>query len=194
MKTYEPTAGTSINAACREAVNLATQGNTEITFTFNGIALEAAPSATPEGLVARWHLLFDAEREAYRNSPEGKKAAAERDAEILRKQTELNATVEALPKILRTDNHLNALIKWIGELVEPSDDVDVAWNPARIVVRLESAGYIENKHVGRSPEWFNTRERMGWYIIGQAINCMNKGMGPHPVTLSFCKKYFSLQP
>ncbi len=192
MKTYEPLAGTHITGACAQAVALAVESDEPVRFKFNDIMLQAIPTDDPKVIVDRWHAIHAEQQEAYRNSPAGRETKRLRDAEVVRKQTELNAAVEALPKILRTDNHLNALVGWIKALIDPSDDVETKWNPNSVADLLEAAGYINNDNVGHEPEWFNTRERAGRYLVGQAINCMRKGMGPHPITLKFADEYFAL--
>lgn len=191
MQTYEPSAGTRIAAACRKAVALAVEHDTEVRFTFNGVALQAMPTDRPQLLAARWESIMEAQRKAYRESPEGKKAAAKRQLQITLKQASLDGLVAKMPTTLDANN-LDEVVIWVRDVVDPADDVATKWNAQGVADQLEVAGYRENEHVGQKPEWFNTRERMGHYIIGQAINCMRKGMGPHPITLSFCEKYFKL--
>jgi len=192
MQTYEPLAGSHITKACDEAIGLAKESGNPVSFKFNDIALRVLPDDQSSVLVARWQSLLDDRQRAYRESPAGRKAAAERAETVKRKQVELDSCVEALPKILRADNHLNALVYWLVEIVEPADDVDVAWDSAAVADRLIAAGYSENEYAGHEPEWFNSRERMGRYLLGQAINCMKKGLPPHSITLSFAQKYFAL--
>lgn len=192
MLTYEPSAGERIGHACVEAVRIAKANLQPCVFTFNDIELVADVDSSPSRLIQSWEGQLAQRQAEYRNSPEGKQAAANRIAAIARKQSALDATVAALPKILRTDNHLNAIVKWIKELIDPADDVATKWSPQVVADQLEAAGYQENEHVGRRPEWFNTRSRMGHYLIGQAINCMRRGMPPHPTTYRFINDYFNL--
>jgi hypothetical protein len=192
MRTFEPSAGTRIDEACRQAVALAVEHDTEVRFVFNDIALSAKPTDRPQLLADRWHSILTAKQEAYERSPEGIAAKAARANAIIRQQAELDAIVDALPKILRVDGHLDALVKWVKEITSAADDVAVKWSPQVVADQLEAAGYQENEHVGQSPDWFNCRERMGRYIVGQAINGMRIGMGPHPIAQSFADRYFKL--
>lgn len=192
MRTYSPLAGTHIDKACEEAVAQARALDEPVRFTFNGIALQALPSDQPETIRQRWTTIQAEQHTAYRNSREGKAAQARREATITRRQRETDSAIDALPKILRTDNHLDALMNWLRAFVTSADDVAVRWDQGAVVDRLILAGYHENENVGQKPEWFNTRERMGRYIIGQAINCIAHAMPPHPITIRFVEKYFAL--
>ncbi len=51
---------------------------------------------------------------------------------------------------------------------------------------LEAIGYKNNAHVGRT-EW--TRQTIGEYIVGQAINCLRHGLPPHQVTRKFAEDF-----
>lgn len=192
MVTYEPSAGERIGHACVEAVRIAKTNLQPCVFTFNGIELVADVDSSPSRLIESWRGQLEQRQAEYRNSPEGIQAAANRAAAIVKKQAALDATVAALPKILRTDNHLDAVVRWIKELIDPADDVATKWNPQEVADQLEAAGYVENEHVGQKPEWFNARERMGRYVIGQAISAMRLGMPPHPVAYKFIDEYFRL--
>ena len=77
-------------------------------------------------------------------------------------------------------------------VVQPTIEMSETFSKDRLAAQLEAAGYAENEHVGEKPEWFNTRPRMAHYIVGQALNCLRIGMGPHPITGSFVDKYFAL--
>jgi len=192
MATFEPSAGTCIDKACADAVALASQANDAVRFSFNGIALQALPADDPQVIVNRWRAILEEQQRAYRESPEGRQAKAARDREIVKRQSDVNACIEALPKILRTDNHLNALMKWLQEFIPAADDVAVVWDRQTVAITLEDGGYKENEHVGQQPEWFNTRERMGRYIAGQVISGIREVGCAHPIALKFIDSYFAL--
>lgn len=190
MQTYEPAMGQSIDAACREAVALAAKNETEVRFTFNDVALSAMPTDRPQIIEQRWRSIFEAKQEAYRNSPEGKAAAAEREQQRKNMQATTNTLIKQLPDTLKRG--LDDLMFWLRKFSSTADHVGVTWDIAYVKKTLEDAGYIANEHAGQAPEWFNTRERMGRYVAGQAIECMNNGLPPLPVTASFVEEYFHL--
>ena len=180
MKTqYDPGAGTHINRACAEASEIAKENGEEI--SFNDIILTATPEMDAEELVNEYSRKSEERRKAYLESEEGKRAAEKRAAEIVEKNGKVNALVAALPEILKTGG-LGNLMDWLESFTIPADDIAVKINH----------GYIENDGVGNSPEWLSTQDRMGRYIIGQAISCLRMNMPPHGVTLGFVKKWRGL--
>lgn len=200
--TYEPSAGTRIEHACDEAVKLAKRSGATVRFKFNDVELKATPDLKPDEIVDDWRRESARLSEEYRNSPEGRAEAARRAAEIVSKQDAVTAAIRSLPGLVE-NNNMDHLMGWLHSFVEHADDIGVDMNAAAnlnggghewIAILFESKGYKENHHVGQSPEWFNTRERMGQYIIGQAINCLRRGMPPHPITQSFVAKYYALPP
>jgi hypothetical protein len=99
--------------------------------------------------------------------------------------------VATLPEILKNGNMGN-LMDWLESFTLPADDIAVKINHGYIAGLMEGAGYVENDGVGNSPEWFSNQERMGRYIVGQAIACLKSGMPPHGITLSFVAKWRGL--
>ena len=187
--TYDPHAGTRIATACKEAVAMAMNGRQNVQFSFNGVELLATPDSVPAKLEAEFTAKMEADAKAYRESPKGIEDAKKRTAEILRKQRSVNTSLAVLKDIVADHDKL---MLWLKSFTEDADDIGVQFTKSRLADELEAAGYDENEHVGQKPEWFCTRERMAHYIVGQAITCLRRGMGPHPVTLGFVDKYFKL--
>src|SRR5688500_283042 len=97
MRTYNPLAGCHISDACKEAVSLANQHSCPASFTFNGIELKATPDKSAGDLEAEWSRESDRRAEAYRRSPAGMKAAAQRTVEVARKQEQVDALYSEIP-------------------------------------------------------------------------------------------------
>lgn len=186
---YSPLAGTSIRKACDEAVAMAKAHGSNVEFDFNSSKVIAAPHSKPERLQEGWQRSMERQAEAYRNSPQGKAAAEKRTADIIRKQRSLNTSLDVLADIIADHDKL---MIWLKGVAEDADDIAVTLPKERMIEQLEAAGFVENEHVGEKPEWFNSRTRMAHYIVGQALNCLRRGMGPHPVTGSFVERYFAL--
>ena len=192
MKTkYDPGAGTHINRACAEACEIAKETGEDVSFDFNEIILTATPETDAVSLAKEYARLSEERRQAYLESPQGKVAAEKRAAEIVEKIGKVDALVSALPEILQNGDMGN-LIGWLESFTLPADDIAVKIDHARLAGMLEGAGYVENDGCGNPPEWFSTRERMGRYIVGQAIACLRRGLPPHGVTLGFIKKWRGL--
>lgn len=200
--TYEPMGGENIAHTVRHTARLSKTSGCRVRFRFNDVTLYATPKKSPVTIRWEWELINGQRAEQYRLSKKGQQERARRAAEIVSKQYAVTAAVRGLPGLVE-NNNLDHLMGWLHSFVEHADDIGVDMNAAAnlkggghewIAILFESKGYKENPHVGQPPEWFNTRERMGQYIIGQAINCLRRGMPPHPITQSFVAKYYALPP
>lgn len=161
----------------------------KVKFSFNGIELEATPESSPPALESEWSAKQEQAAKDYRESPRGIAAAKKRTADIIRKQRSLNTSLDVLADIIADHDKL---MIWLKGVAEDADDIAVTLPKERMIEQLEASGFVENEHVGEKPEWFNIRPRMAHYIVGQALNCLRIGMGPHPITVSFVDKYFAL--
>lgn len=189
---YEPDSGTHIEHACKEATALAIKAGHVIPFKFNDIALTASPQTSWKKLAEKFHSDCEKRRTEYEQSPEGIEAAENRKSEIAIKQQTVSNLIATLPTTLK-EGSLDDVIDWLKRFTNPSDDIGVRFDKQKVSEIFEFHGYMENEGVGEKPDWFNTRERMGRYIIGQAINCLKSGMPPHGITLSFIEKYEKLK-
>lgn len=188
---YAPEAGTHINRACAEACEIAKKTGEYVSFDFNQIILTATPETDAVSLSKEYDRVSDERRQSYLESPEGKAAAEKRAAEIVEKIGKVDALVSKLSGILKIGDVGN-LMDWLESFTPAADDIAVKIDHARLAEMMEAGGYIENDGCGNPPEWFNTQERMGCYIVGQAIACLRRGMSPHPVTLGFIEKWRQL--
>lgn len=191
--TYEPSAGTRIEHACTEAVTMAKRSGATVRFKFNDVELAATPDREPDDLVADWRHESDRLSEEYRNSPEGRAEAARRESEITTLKAQADELLGKLDSLL-AENSQDEIMGWMKSFAPISDDVSVKFDTAELAAKFEAAGFKENEGVGQEPEWFNTRPRMAGYIVGQVINCLKRGMPPHPVTVSFVEKYQAMPP
>lgn len=213
--SYDPPAGESIDRACVIAVDMARKHDAPIVFTFNGVEMTAYKNSRPRDLMVEWEAKLDKQAEDYRNSPEGIAENARREEEVKIKQKRISEllgnigplldsmTEEEILKAFLTrlnealvenseENSPDALMDWLYAFAEIADDCRVYFNTQELAAKLESSGFIESEYVGNKPEWFNTKDRMARYIIGQTLNCLKMGMPPHPITMSFIEQYREL--
>lgn len=191
--SYDPLAGTSIQEASSEAVRRAKAAKRAVTFRFNGIHLNAPPSRkiTKEVLAKSYEKLC---RKAHEEWHEEWQASPEAIARVEAKQNLVAVALEALPRILAVKKaHLghDLVMRWLLSLVENADGARVSafeWLAQQFI----AAGYKQNDLVSEPEESFNTRERMGRWVIGQAVDCFQRGMPPHPITQKFIQAYFRL--
>lgn len=188
--TYEPIAGTSISHAANAAVAMANANLQSVKFDFNGVAVIVWPGDLPDSVTARWDRDFDESAKRWRDSPEGIKHQEWVQSETERRQKIVDGLMGSLTKAI--DRGLGSIVGWLATLSEFGDWNSLQWDKQWVVAELLAAGYQENEHAGQPPEWFNTQERMGRYIVGQALNCMANGMPPHPMLQMFAYKYAEL--
>jgi len=123
--------------------------------------------------------------QAYRNSPEGKKAAQEAKARKFYCQAEVDRLLTFIPR------QLDELVPWLAHFSEVADHVGVDFCYTSLASKLEAYGYAESAHVTKDKEaakrW--TRKQLGEYIVGQAIHCLRFNMPPHPLTQMFAEQY-----
>lgn len=191
--TYEPCAGTRIEHACTEAVNMAKRSGATVRFKFNDVELSAAPDFQPDDLVAEWQRESNRLSEEYRNSPAGRAEANRRAAQIGTLNTRTTNLRNKLDSLLAAKSQ-DEIMDWMESFAPISDDVSVKFDTSALAAKFEAAGFKENEGVGQEPERFNTRDRMAGYIVGQVINCLKRGMPPHPVTVSLVEKYRAMPP
>lgn len=200
--TIEFAGGTTIEQAASDAVALAKTRKRAVAFNFNGIKMVAPPSRKTAANILANSFIRQSEKRAedWRNSAEGIAYAEESRARLARCQADAKGHMHALPGIISLkEAQMSTIIGWLASLSETCQHSEIDWKaatgmggeslewPAALLI---SAGYRENDLVGEPAESFSTRERMGRYIIGQAINCFRCGLPPHSITQKFAKEYF----
>lgn len=199
--TYEPTAGQHLTQAVAEAIQLCpiTARGARVVFSFNGVQMIAGKADTPQSLTKLYDSITAKRSARWNASPEGIAAAQERQQEIERCQAIVTNAMQLLPRLLALkeqdlapQTRMDALMGWLDSWVLAADDVSVDLDKEWLSLQLIAAGYRESEHVGESPEFFSTRDRLGRYIMGQVIHCLRSDMPPHPVSVKFIGDYFDL--
>lgn len=188
---YQPRVGQHIDRACEEAVTFAKRCGKSQTFVFNEVTLTAFPDTEPAALAAKFSEEMDAAGVRWRESEEGKKAAANRREQVRQYQSTHDSLMLSLPSIL--SERRDALMRWMASFADVADDVDVVKDFPRAIALLEGAGYSASDALGLSKDEYKKPAIMCAYIVGQALSCMKRGMPPHPVTIGFVEDYFKLK-
>jgi hypothetical protein len=186
-------AGDSIGNTCKEAVSMCAASGKNVWFDFNGVKVEVTPSTTSEQALQFWNTEFERRRDEYRRSPEYKEYQRKAKERANLAQQKINSLILKFPDALKTQQRL---CKWFDEFTEPADHCDVTYDAAFIIKNVEDAGYTANMCCvddSMSEDAKKTHKKLlgssrimfGNYLIGQALSCMKKGMGPHPVFRTF---------
>jgi len=187
MLTYEGFPGEHISTACEEAKEIAKKNRKPIRFDFNGVKIVATGKKSISSMLWEFDLVLGQHSQTYRRSRKYQEYKKKRDREVRQSQFMVDSLTNGLPGLI--EEGLVGVVYFCAALSKYADNVDVKTDFNRIVSVLEGAGYINNEHTGRPESDFSNAETMGRYIVGQAINCMKKGLPPHPITTEFEKTY-----
>lgn len=197
---YKPMCGDTLDTTCSHVTRMAKKLGKVVRFDFNGVKLFGAPKKSESTLIWEWENAIGRNASNYHCSREGRAYEQERSNEIIKKQDSITALVGQLNGLLALNN-MDFTMGWIASFTRDADDIGVDINKAckvngggfeLLALMFEAHGFKDNDSVGNAPEWYNTRERMGRFIIGQCINCFRNNMPPHPVCEIFVEKYFKL--
>jgi hypothetical protein len=180
-------AGTHISDAAKQLA-AAAQEHGEATGSFNGIALWAGAGTTAEEIVADFAKRQTAAAEAYRNSPEGKKAEADREDRRARAQAEHDRLMRRLASLDMSDDV--AVLDWLCAMQAPSDHVGVIVRRSTIVSKFEAAGYAAGANCGKDYKP-GDRANTFRYLVGQALDGLKNGPAIHPIIHKFAGEWKS---
>jgi len=191
--TIETWPGSHIDQACQCASNLARLKNSPVCFDFNGANVVVAPGGEPvENIRQRWRDEMTSQHNEWNNSKEGRAYWRNQKATLRRRQKRHDVLMERLPLVIFDSN---ALVNWCVQFSRPTDYIGVKTDLTSVVNMIEWAGWKPDAHIETEGEtgmkqWLGTNKgAMAQYIIGQALSCMHRGYGPHPIINKFSKEY-----
>lgn len=189
---YEAQPGQHIKNACIESKNLAIKHNKKVEFDFNGVTLYCNPDSDLKFIEECFTVALRENREEYLQSDEYNAFQQKQKEELERHQENIDYLMISFIHTLEHGN-LDSIMNWLKHFAIHDDFIGVTYdNKQYIADFLEINGFKENEHVGKSKNFFNDKENMARYIIGQVINFLRKGMPPHQITLKFIDDYFTL--
>jgi uncharacterized membrane protein YkgB len=113
--------------------------------------------------------------------------------EVAAKQMRVDLLLKRLPFVSLEADWMH----WIREFAKAADDVGVTFNRHELAEYLTSNGWVADARVSDDPEdrafLQVNRTAMAEYIMGQVIVCLNMGMCPHPITITFVEKYLAIK-
>ncbi len=178
-------AGDHILTAAKRLIKAALDHG-EATTTFNGVTLTARPGDTPESIAYAYDRECEALHRAYINSPEGKAAAAARDAEIADLQEKHDCLMRDLLSLDFSSDV--AVLDWICSMQESSERIGVVVCRDDIVSIFARHGLLPNVNTG-SAFRESDRDNSYRYIVGQALDCLSRGGGIHGIIHHFTDKW-----
>lgn len=186
MKTYKPLCGEDISTTAKRIVAMAKRERDVVKAKFNDIELTANPDTTADSVVAFYGEESKRRGEAYRNSPEGKKAAREAENRRVALQQKHNALMQQLPTLNFTDDV--AVLDWLCELQDPSDHTGVVNQKDVVISTFAAHGYYPSVNTGKD---FNENDRDNFvrYVIGQALANLREVGAIHRIIHKFTENW-----
>lgn len=186
MLIYEPMAGEDIQKCIETCLQNALFKQKDVQFTFNGAVVVCHPKDSYDDVYSAWREEMDHLHEVYINSEQYKQSQREINKIVADAQAKIDELIPQLPDILAGGN-TGMLLEWLSTYTENADYIGVEKHIREVAGQILLAGYAPNAHVGKKENWDS--QSSAEYIVGQAIDCMNMGMGPHPVLIPFVEKW-----
>lgn len=183
MKTYEPMAGENVSeTTAKRIIAMANESKETVTANFNDIILTANEGDTAEAIVQFYHEESERRAEAYRNSPEGKKAAREAEERKQKMQQKHDALMQQLSSLDFNDDV--AVLDWLCEFQDPSDHIGVSTQKDVVLATFAAHGYHPSVNCGKE---FNGEDRNNFkhWLVRQALDGLQKMGAIHQVVHKF---------
>ena len=185
MKEIEFYAGCHIAKAAKLLLDAA-KSNGEAVGMFNNIQLVAREGQTEADVVGDYQRQSEALAELYRNSPEGRAAATEREESRAAAQAKHDRLMRQLPSLNFRDDA--AVLDWCCQMQEPSDHVGVIVRRETIVETFAKHGFEPGVNCGAD---YKPRDRgnMFRYLVGQALSGLQDGPAIHSIIHQFADEW-----
>lgn len=182
MQTHKPMPGTTIYEAAVEMISIANATGDTVMVDFNEVEITANPGDEPNSIVATYHERCNRRAEAYRNSPKGKRAAAEAEE---RKRSAQKTINEAMVELRALDfGSFAAVINWLDKICDPSDHIGVYVPRYEILSAFSENGFEPNVYCGEDHDGDNEEVVARW-LIGQALGTLRDIGAIHPMISKF---------
>lgn len=180
--------GVHIDTCCTDAITLACKLRRRVIFDFNGIKIKVVQSSTSTDLVKFYQTEQARHQEAYLKSDEYKQVQVAQEANRLSLQKKVDELMLELKSLVITDD---TAVKWVGDFADVNDHCGIKYDKGEIISILKEAGYRANAAVGNM-DCKVIPYLAAAYIVGQAMDCLYKGMPIHPILAKFRDDYFNM--
>lgn len=167
-------------------------GSTQHVFEFNGVSVTFNPYEPSDMLARRVQEEMARRAEAYRLSPAGQAAEANRVQAVAEGQAAVSRLMEELPEVVRGD--LPSVMRWVTAFATQHDHVGIQTDPDAVVATFQGAGFEANAYVGEEYRDMLNRdkEKLGRYIIGQFLAILPMRCGMPGILHAFANDYHAM--
>lgn len=184
---FEPDCGDSRDECVATAIKEAKLLGEPITLHFNENVLKITGDTDPVALEKERQEQSRKHWEAYKQTPAYKAEKAREAAQNARNQKKIDDLMASLDGAL--SKGIGATVGWMKDYSAVADDRRLKTDNKLVLKKVLAAGYQANAHVGRAPEALEADyAAAGEYIMGQCIDCMEKGYAPHPIAGMFADR------
>lgn len=163
---YVPLAGEHVQTSAKIMVRIANEKKRTVIAKFNDVQLIAEPGDDPAYIVRCFDRNSKWRDEAYRNSPEGKRAAAETEEN---RQALQGLADRLMVELQNLDfGNLDHVLDWLCRMEEPRDTKGVSVDIEKIQAVFAHNGFTPGMNCGDDFNADNPVNFAAW-IIGQAI-------------------------
>lgn len=185
MQHVEFSPGQSIDNAAIELCAAAAEHG-EAVGKFNDVELHATAGYVPAAVVSFYHEECERIGEAYRNSQEGKAAAAKSGRERASLQATHDKLMARLPSLDWSSDV--AVLDWLCAMQPCTDRVGVIVRRSTIVQAFEKHGFEAGANCGEDYRP-GDRANMFRYVVGQALDGLKNGPAIHPILNKFAAEW-----
>lgn len=178
--------GQHIKTAIEQAISIAACKDCNVSFTFNGIELIVNALSIYDDVMKEFDNKREEESERWRNSPEGLAFYEEQRIEKEQKQKIMDSLMIIAPTVWKQNKNWNRKLKWLIDY-HSCNIIGVDYDKDNIISIIETF-HEDSWGVGKPKEFFNNKENMAKYVIGQWLNMMKKMGCVHDMVGSFAEQ------
>jgi hypothetical protein len=184
--TIDLECGSFIGSVIKEAIALAASKDCNVSFTFNGIELIVNALSIYDDVYNEFNKKREEESQRWRNSPEGIAYFEKDRIDTEKKQRIMDGLMVIASDVWKQNKNWNRKMKWLIDY-HSCNIRAVSYNKEEIISIVEMF-HEENWGVGEPKEFFNKKENMAKYVIGQWLSMMKKMGCVHDMVGSFAEK------
>ena len=187
---YNPICSTNLTQAIRTSLDLVQQNpDSLVSLIFNGITVPVVFDDNVDTIKNRRDKLKEEKAIAYRASQEYLAEVEAFQENIRTNQRKLDFLLERLNQI---KNNEKVLVNWLSEFAKIANNSLLIWDKRALAIKLASFNYTVNAFIDLPKEAYYNKTIMAGYIIGQAIDHLNKDLPPHEILCDFVNYYNEL--
>jgi hypothetical protein len=176
--------GRDIKYAIYQAIKLASDSDNFVTFNFNGQDLTVHAKSNFDDVYFDWENGLEAKRLEWEESEAGQQYEQNRLNRILDGQEKIDRLMKNASNVWGNKNY-TAKLKWMIDF--SNAHVSSVNFDHKKVVKILSRFHVSNYGVGKPVSFFNKKEELTKYVVGQFISMMTSHNCVHQMVEKFAQ-------